>query len=52
MCYNNIMLNNKIVQILIQFFKRQKSTLKMINVRIFRQLPAEMSLESLDLSGL
>lgn len=52
MCYNSTILNDKIVQILIQFFERQKSTLKIINIRIFRQLPAEMSLESLDLSGL
>ena len=52
MCYNNIALRDKIVWILIQYLKRQKNTLKKVNVRIFRQLPAKMSLGSLDFSGL
>ena len=41
-----------IVLLLVQFLKRQKNSLKNANVRIFRQLPAKMSPESLDISGL
>ena len=52
MCYNKIVLSKEIVWILIQYLKRQKNTLKKVNVRIFRQLPAKMSLGSLDFSGL
>ncbi len=36
----------------VQFLKRQKIGLKKVIIRIFRQLPAKTSSESLDFSGL
>lgn len=45
-------MHREIVLISVQFSRRQKIGLKKAIFRIFRQLPAKMSLGSLDFSGL